>query len=106
MISKSVLRRALAPVAILAAAASMPAAAQDEVEAKFNATCAMCHNYGAAGAPLSHDQAAWAPRLEKGMDALLASVKNGLNAMPAMGMCNDCTDAQFVELIKFVSSPK
>jgi cytochrome c5 len=33
-----------------------------------------------AGAPKLGDKAAWAPRIAKGNDALLSSVKNGLNA--------------------------
>jgi cytochrome c5 len=72
---------------------------------KFNQACAVCHNAGVAGAPKVGDTEAWAPRLEKGMDALLASVKNGLNAMPPKGMCFDCTDEEYMELIKYMSSP-
>lgn len=72
---------------------------------KYNKSCAVCHNAGAAGAPKTGDAAAWAPKLEKGMDALVQSVKNGLNAMPPKGMCFDCTDEDYVALIKYMSTP-
>ena len=106
MKSRFDLGRALAPAAIvLAAVVAAPASAEPNME-KYNKSCAMCHNMGAAGAPKAHDEAAWAPRLEKGMDALVASVKNGLNAMPPTGLCADCTDEEYQELIKYMSSPK
>ena len=37
------------------------------------------------------------------MEALLASVKNGLNAMPPRGMCFDCSDEEYMELITYMS---
>lgn len=72
---------------------------------KYNKSCAVCHNAGAAGAPKTGDAAAWAPKLEKGMDALVQSVKNGLNAMPPKGMCFDCTDEEYAALIEYMSTP-
>ena len=72
---------------------------------KFNKSCAVCHNTGAANAPKVHDVEAWKPRLEKGMDALVQSVTNGLNAMPPRGMCFDCSDEDYKALIKYMSTP-
>lgn len=51
----------------------------------FNAICSACHTTGAAGAPKIDDKAAWAPRLATGEAALIHSVTNGKNAMPAKG---------------------
>ena len=51
----------------------------------FNSICGACHNTGAAGAPKVDDKAAWAPRLATGKAALINSVTNGKNAMPAKG---------------------
>jgi len=51
----------------------------------FNTVCGACHNTGAAGAPKIDDKAAWAPRLATGKAALINSVTNGKNAMPAKG---------------------
>jgi cytochrome c5 len=85
-------------VAALAGAAQ----AQPPME-KYNKSCVVCHDQGVAGAPKTGDAEAWAPRLEKGMDTLMASVKNGLNAMPPMGMCMDCTDEDYMALIEYMS---
>lgn len=73
---------------------------------KYNRACAVCHAAGVAGAPVTGDAAAWEPRLAKGMDALMASVKNGLKAMPPKGMCFDCSDEEYRELIEYMSTPQ
>ena len=58
-------------------------------EAVYTNACATCHNIGLAGAPKFADASSWGARPDKGLEALTASVKNGLNGMPAMGMCMD-----------------
>jgi len=73
--------------------------------AKYDKSCKVCHANGAAGAPKTGDAAAWEPRMAKGMDVLLASVNNGLNAMPPKGMCFDCTDAEYTALIEYMAAP-
>jgi cytochrome c5 len=83
-----------APAAMAAAeepAAETMAAAADG-EKTYKASCQVCHAAGVAGAPKLGDKDAWAPRIAKGNDALLASVKNGLNAMPPKGGCMNCSD--------------
>ena len=77
--------------------------AQQEGKAIFDKACNVCHSMGVAGAPRAHDAAAWQPRLELGMDTLVATVKTGKNAMPPGGMCTDCTDQDYVNAIKFMS---
>lgn len=89
----------------LGLALTASAAMADVPMDKYNKSCAVCHNAGAAGAPKTGDAAAWAPRLEKGMDVLVQSVKSGLNAMPPKGMCFDCTDAEYAALIEYMSTP-
>lgn len=91
-------------LAVGAMAFAASAMAQPPMD-KYNKACAVCHTAGVAGAPKTGDAAAWAPKLEKGMDALVASVKSGLNAMPPKGMCFDCTDEDYVALITYMSSP-
>ena len=73
--------------------------------AKYNKSCAVCHATGAANAPKTGDAAAWGPRLVKGMDVLVASVGNGLNAMPPKGICFDCSDEDFKALIEYMAKP-
>ena len=74
--------------------------ADDAIDAKYEKSCKLCHGTGLMGAPTIGDAAAWAPRLEKGSDALLKSVKEGFNAMPPKGTCMDCTDEDFQKLIE------
>jgi len=77
--------------------------AQAEAPAKYNMYCMACHGTGAAGAPKTGDKAAWEPRLAAGIDAMVTSTKKGKNAMPPMGLCSDCSDAELKELIEFMS---
>ena len=44
-----------------------------------------CHAVGVANAPKFGDQAAWAPKVSVGLNALVASVVNGKGAMPPGG---------------------
>lgn len=72
---------------------------------KYNKSCAVCHAAGVANAPKTGDSAAWEPRVAKGMDAMVASVVKGLNAMPPKGMCYDCSDEDYKALIEYMSKP-
>ena len=79
------------------------AAYADPVTDKYNKSCAVCHASGAAGAPKAHDTAAWEPRMAKGMEVLVGSATNGLNAMPPKGMCFDCSADDYTALIEFMA---
>ena len=61
------------------------AAAVRSGEEVFKAVCAACHATGAAGAPKVGDNAAWAPRIATGFDALLNSALKGKGAMAPQG---------------------
>ena len=60
----------------------------DEV---YNTKCAVCHGTGAAGAPKFGDAGAWGGRVAKGLDTLTNAI-NGINGMPAKGLCKDCSE--------------
>ena len=72
-------------------------------EQRYKQSCAACHATGVMQAPKTGDKAAWAPRLKQGEATLLAHVKNGFKMMPPKGLCNDCTDAEYKALIKYMS---
>lgn len=95
------MKKILAAAAMLCAAGAM---AEPDME-KYNKSCAVCHATGAANAPKTGDAAAWEARLVKGMDALVASVGTGLNAMPPKGMCFDCSDEDYKALIEYMAKP-
>lgn len=80
------------------------AAAPKSGEEIYNGNCMACHGTGAAGAPKLGDAAAWAPRIAKGMDSLVSSAVNGLNAMPPKGLCMTCSDADLQAAIEYMVS--
>jgi cytochrome c5 len=75
-----------------------------DVASAYQTSCFACHATGAAGAPLLGDIEAWDSRMEKGMDAVMANVINGVNAMPAKGLCMNCTDNELQEIVGYMIS--
>ncbi len=78
-------------------------------EAVYNNTCSACHSKAKAPmmkAPAVHDSAAWEPRLEQGLDALVVSAKKGKGGMPPKGLCMNCTDAELKAAIEFMLAPE
>lgn len=70
--------------------------------AVYEASCAACHNSGAAGAPRL-GSSNWADRLdEKGLDALVQNTIDGLNAMPPRGGCGDCSDDEIADAVDYI----
>lgn len=85
------------------AATGVTTAASGGADAIYQASCATCHSIGVAGAPKMGDKAEWAPRISKGMDALYASVFNGLApGMPARGLCFTCSDDDLKAVVDFM----
>lgn len=54
-------------------------------EQVYTAQCSACHAAGLAGAPKLGDEAAWAPRIKTGYEALVTSALKGKGAMAAQG---------------------
>lgn len=80
-----------------AATVATAAAAVSEArsgEAVYNTACTACHSTGAGGAPKLGDVAAWAERIAQGNESLYNNAINGLNAMPAKGLCMDCSEEE------------
>jgi cytochrome c5 len=72
-------------------------------EQTYNRFCFSCHQGGIAGAPRFGDAEAWAPRIAKGSELLLANTKTGITpGMPAMGLCNSCTEQDLIDVIDFM----
>ena len=90
--------------AAIAALAIAPAVLAGDPPPQYAASCGACHAVGVAGAPAPGNAEAWAPRMAKGMEALVASVRNGLNAMPPGGLCNSCSDEDYAALITYMAA--
>ncbi|TDL99439.1 MAG: cytochrome c5 family protein [Flavobacteriaceae bacterium] len=74
------------------------------LKAKYEASCISCHAVTAAQSPLVGDAAEWEKRIsEKTIEGLVANAKNGINAMPPMGLCMDCSDDDLKNLILFMA---
>lgn len=71
-------------------------------DAVYNQFCFACHASGVGGAPLFADAEAWAPRIAKGMDALMATTLNGLGAMPPRGTCMNCSDEELQAAVTYM----
>jgi cytochrome c5 len=84
-----------APVAKAAAAPTGPRSGEDV----YAGSCAACHDTGAASAPKVGDIAAWTPRIDKGLETLFSNALNGINAMPAKGMCMSCSDDEIKDAV-------
>lgn len=82
----------LAPVA---AAAMSP-------EDRYKASCAACHDTGAAGAPKLGVKPMWTARLAQGEDTLVQHAIKGYNAMPAKGMCPTCSDDEIRAVVEYM----
>ncbi|MEM9623980.1 MAG: c-type cytochrome [Pseudomonadota bacterium] len=81
-----------------AAASSGPLSGQQV----YDQFCFACHASGVGGAPLLGDTAGWGDRVDKGMDALMDSTINGINAMPAKGTCMNCSDDELGLAVQYM----
>jgi cytochrome c5 len=92
-----------APMAPAPAAA---ATADLDGRAVYNAACAACHSAGIAGAPATGDQAAWAARIDQGMDTLVRHAIEGFQGqagyMPARGGHANLTDDQVRDAVQYM----
>jgi len=72
-------------------------------EQVYQAQCTACHAVGAAGAPKTGDEAAWAPRIKTGYDALLNSALKGKGAMGAQGG-GDSSDLEVARAVVYLAN--
>ena len=69
----------------------------------YNTYCIACHGTGVAGAPKTGDTQAWVSVMAKGFEAVLENTKAGFNGHPSMGLCGDCSDEVFIDIIEYMS---
>jgi cytochrome c5 len=95
--------QAAAPQAQAAQAAPAKPVA-GEGKAVYDKVCFACHQVSVAGSPRLGDKAAWAPRLQQGMDTLVGSVIKGKGAMPPKGGNASLSDAEIRAAVDFMVS--
>lgn len=72
----------------------------------YQTFCFACHQTGANNAPVLANAEQWGPRIDKGIDVLYANAINGFNngAMPARGLCTDCSDEDVQATVDYMVS--
>lgn len=71
-------------------------------QAIYDTFCFACHATGVSEAPLFGNLEQWQPRIDKGMDELVATSLTGLNLMPPMGTCMNCTEGEMHGTIQYM----
>lgn len=107
---KTAIEERIKPVGIVcmegdsACGSAMAAAAGGEQSPEdiYNGNCMACHSTGAAGAPKLGDAGVWAERMDKGIDVIYANAINGINGMPAMGLCMSCSDGDIEAVVDYM----
>ena len=90
----------IALVAAAGALADEPARTPRAADAILNQYCNVCHLTGWNGAPLNGEANDWQSRLATGFDQLFKNARQGINSMPPMGTCQDCTDEELQAAIR------
>lgn len=76
--------------------------------AVYNGSCVACHGTGAAGAPKLGDKAAWATRIDQGLDTLVKHAIVGFQGktgvMPPRGTCGACSDVELKAAVEYMVS--
>ena len=90
--------------AVVLSAAMITGAGAADIAQTYTDSCAACHDSGALNAIKKGDSAKWQQLIkQKGMPALVSSVKNGMIQMPAGGLCEDCSNDDYRKLIEYMS---
>jgi len=71
-------------------------------EKVYQQACQICHEAGVAGAPMTGDASAWADRIAKGYDELVASAINGIGIMPPKGGQSQLSDEDVAAAVDFL----
>jgi cytochrome c5 len=93
----------IAPVGTVEVKDASDASALASGDKVYAAQCAACHGTGAAGAPKLGDEAAWAPRVKTGYEALLESALKGKGNMGPQGG-GDFTDLEIGRAVVYMAN--
>lgn len=85
-----------------AKALTVAAAGPRSAEEVYNKGCLACHTSGAAGAPKFRNADDWSGRLAIGLEALYSNAINGKGAMPARGLCPNCSDDEVKAAVDYM----
>ena len=102
------MKATIKPFAIVGAVLAMSVASTGMAQERsgeeiYNSNCSACHMTGAAGAPKMDASDDWQSRLDaRGREGLYKNAINGYKAMPPMGTCSDCSDAEMKATVDYM----
>ena len=80
---------------------------EDPGQQTYKAACAVCHDKGVAGAPVSGERSQWLHRIDKGIELLVEHATNGYQGengfMPAKGGNPSLSDEQVRSAVVYMS---
>ncbi|MCY4213514.1 MAG: c-type cytochrome [Gammaproteobacteria bacterium] len=68
----------------------------------YDQFCFACHNTGVGEAPLFGSLEQWQPRIDQGMEQMLAVSLAGRGLMPPMGTCITCSEEEMRAAIQYM----
>jgi len=95
-----------APATEPAPTAPAPSGAAIDGEKIYKSACFACHDGQLPMSPKLGDKEKWAPRIEKGMEALYKSAREGVagTPMPPRGNCFNCSDEDLKAAVDYMVS--
>jgi cytochrome c5 len=84
------------------ASSAKPTLGKDAGIKRYKASCYICHDTGASGAPRIGDKSTWGTRIKAGKDSLYKHAIEGINAMPAKGGCLNCSDEEIKMTVDYM----
>lgn len=85
---------------------NFPPPADPELAATYAASCGVCHSRPSSGAPQAGHKAAWKPKVARGLDYLLDRTIRGYGSMPPMGLCPQCSEEDFIDLLEYMADTR
>ncbi len=68
----------------------------------YDQYCFACHATGVGDAPLFGNLEQWQPRIDKGLEVLVATSLEGLKLMPPMGSCMSCSEGEMRDAVQYI----
>ena len=90
----SLIRQSVVAATVALAIGASPLWASHNGKHVYKKTCGNCHHFGALGAPVFGDVAAWKPRVAQGKAVLYQHALHGFKSMPAKGANPRLTDQE------------
>jgi len=107
-------RRSLSMLCVLSIGVLLSACSQQAIQIpnvslsqvqlnKYEASCKVCHEEKASGAPQRGAYQDWQIVFGKPMDLIMTRVIDGYAGMPPLGQCFDCSESDLNDLVLYLA---